>query len=70
MKYKCIVSYDGVDYNGYQRQKHDKNTIQEVIENVLSYIFKEKITIVKIIVKVSFKDHFKFLYLLLFANGL
>ena len=45
MKYKCIVSYDGVDYNGYQRQKHDKNTIQEVIENVLSYIFKEKITI-------------------------
>ena len=42
MKYKCIVSYDGVDYNGYQRQKHDKNTIQEVIENVLSYIFKEK----------------------------
>jgi tRNA pseudouridine38-40 synthase len=45
MKYKCIVSYDGVDYNGYQRQKHDKNTIQETIENVLSYIFKEKITI-------------------------
>ena len=40
MKYKCIVSYDGVDYNGYQRQKHDKNTIQEVIENVLSQIFK------------------------------
>lgn len=45
MKYKCIVSYDGVDYNGYQKQKHDKNTIQEVIENVLGYIFKEKITI-------------------------
>ena len=45
MKYKCIVSYDGKDYNGYQRQKHDKNTIQEVIENVLSYIFKEKVTI-------------------------
>lgn len=45
MKYKCIVSYDGMDFNGYQRQKHDKNTIQEVIENVLSYIFKEKVTI-------------------------
>ena len=45
MKYKCIVSYDGVDYNGYQRQKHDKNTIQEVIENVLSTICKERITI-------------------------
>ena len=25
MKYKCIVSYDGVDYNGYQKKKHDKN---------------------------------------------
>ncbi len=45
MKYKCIVSYDGFSYNGYQRQSHDKNTIQEVIENILSHIFKEKITI-------------------------
>lgn len=45
MKYKCIVSYDGYNYNGYQKQKHDKNTIQEVIENALSQIFKEKITI-------------------------
>ena len=45
MKYKCIVSYDGYGFNGYQRQKHDKNTIQEVIENVLSTIFKEKIVI-------------------------
>lgn len=45
MKYKCIVSYDGSSYNGYQKQKHDKNTIQETIENVLSYLFKEKITI-------------------------
>lgn len=45
MKYKCIVSYDGYSFNGYQKQKHDKNTIQESIENVLSTIFKEKITI-------------------------
>lgn len=45
MKYKCIVSYDGYSYAGYQRQKHDKNTIQETIENVLSTIFKEHITI-------------------------
>ena len=45
MKYKCIVSYDGFSFNGYQKQKHDKNTIQEVIENVLSQIFKEKIVI-------------------------
>ena len=45
MKYKCIVSYDGYSYSGYQKQKHDKNTIQEEIENVLSTIFKEKIVI-------------------------
>lgn len=45
MRYKCIVSYDGSSYNGYQKQKHDKNTIQEVIENVLSQLFKEKIVI-------------------------
>lgn len=45
MKYKCIVSYDGYSFNGYQKQKHDKNTIQEVIENVLSQIFKEKVVI-------------------------
>ena len=45
MKYKCIVSYDGYGFNGYQKQKHDKNTIQEVIENVLSQIFKEKVVI-------------------------
>ena len=45
MKYKCIVSYDGYSFNGYQRQKHDKNTIQETIETVLKTIFKEDITI-------------------------
>lgn len=45
MRYKCIVSYDGYSFNGYQKQKHDKNTIQEVIENVLSQIFKEKVVI-------------------------
>ena len=45
MKYKCIVSYDGYSFNGYQKQKHDKNTIQEVIEKTLSVIFKEKIII-------------------------
>lgn len=45
MKYKCIVSYDGYSFNGYQKQKHDKNTVQEVIENILSQIFKEKIVI-------------------------
>ena len=42
MKYKCIVSYDGYSYSGYQKQKHDKNTIQEEIENVLTIILEAK----------------------------
>ena len=45
MKYKCIVSYDGYSFNGYQRQKHDSNTIQQTIEEALKIIFKEDITI-------------------------
>lgn len=45
MKYKCIVSYDGFSFNGYQKQKHDNNTIQGCIENALSILFKEKIII-------------------------
>lgn len=45
MKYKCLLSYDGYSYLGYQKQKHDKNTIQEKVEQALSYVFKEKITI-------------------------
>jgi len=45
MRYFVEVAYDGYNYNGYQKQKHDKNTIQEVIENAIAQIFKEQITI-------------------------
>lgn len=45
MKYKCILSYDGFSFNGYQKQKHDNNTIQGNVENALSILFQEKITI-------------------------
>lgn len=44
MKIKCIVSYDGMNYNGYQRQPGTK-TIQGTIEKVLSKITKQDIII-------------------------
>ncbi len=34
--YKMTIEYDGTRYNGWQRQKNTKNTIQERFENVLS----------------------------------
>jgi len=33
--YKIIIQYDGIKYNGWQRQGNTKNTIQERFENVL-----------------------------------
>lgn len=41
-RYKCIVSYDGINYSGYQLQPKDK-TIQEEIEKVLSKIHKREV---------------------------
>ena len=38
MRYKVTFSYDGSKFNGYQKQKQDKNTIQGSIEGVLKYI--------------------------------
>lgn len=45
MRYLINISYDGTNYSGYQKQ-NNKITIQETIENVLSQIFKQEITIV------------------------
>lgn len=43
--YKLKIEYDGTGFNGWQRQKNTKNTIQENIENALSKILKENIQI-------------------------
>lgn len=32
-KYKILFEYDGSDFNGWQRQKNSRNTIQEVLES-------------------------------------
>ena len=44
MRVKCICSYDGSSYNGYQRQPGTK-TIQGTIEGVLKQITKKDIII-------------------------
>lgn len=38
---KIIVSYDGSNYSGWQRQKNTRETIQEKLENALSKFHKE-----------------------------
>lgn len=40
MRYKCIVSYDGTNFHGFQTQKNLR-TVQDEIENVLMLILKE-----------------------------
>ncbi|MEG1003156.1 MAG: tRNA pseudouridine(38-40) synthase TruA [Clostridium sp.] len=41
---KLTIEYDGTGYNGWQRQKQGK-TIQESIENAISKIVKEEVSI-------------------------
>lgn len=43
--YKIIVQYDGTKYNGWQRQKNTKNTIQEKFESVLSLMCGKNVEI-------------------------
>lgn len=42
MRYLVNLTYDGSNYYGWSKQKHEK-TIQDHLEKVLSKIFKEKI---------------------------
>lgn len=44
MRYLMTFSYDGKNYNGYQKQTN-KNTIQDNLEDNLSRIFNQKISI-------------------------
>jgi tRNA pseudouridine38-40 synthase len=43
--YKIVISYDGTDYQGWQRQP-DKKTIQGLLENALEKIAAKKIPVV------------------------
>lgn len=44
MRYKMIISYDGSHFHGFQRQK-DLTSVQETLENAISEIAKETVTI-------------------------
>lgn len=44
-RYKVIVSYDGTNYNGWQKQPNGKS-IQAEIENALAYMHRREVEIV------------------------
>lgn len=44
--YKLLIEYDGLKFNGWQRQKNSHNTIQEKLEDAISIILKENISII------------------------
>lgn len=44
MRYFIHIAYDGSNYSGWQRQKDTTNTVQETIEQILTRIFKQKIS--------------------------
>ena len=44
-RYQILIEYDGTNYNGWQVQRKGK-TIQGIIQNAISKIFKEKINII------------------------
>jgi tRNA pseudouridine38-40 synthase len=43
--YKLIVEYDGKNYNGWQRQKNSKKTIQGLLESSFKKILREEVNI-------------------------
>ncbi|MEO8448034.1 MAG: tRNA pseudouridine(38-40) synthase TruA [bacterium] len=43
--YKLVIEYDGKNFNGWQRQKNNSNTIQEKIEAACTKFFKYDIKI-------------------------
>ncbi|MFK8039594.1 MAG: tRNA pseudouridine(38-40) synthase TruA [Crocinitomicaceae bacterium] len=45
MRYFIHLGFEGSVYDGWQRQKETQNTVQEVIEQVLSNIFKKKVSV-------------------------
>ena len=45
MRYLMIVQYDGLNYNGFQKQTNG-NTIQNTLENALKTLTKQEISCV------------------------
>ena len=45
MRYFIHIGFDGSDYSGWQRQQNTQDTVQAVIEQTLSKLFKKRISI-------------------------
>lgn len=45
MRYFLHLGFDGTDYSGWQRQNNTRNTVQEVIEQALSQLFKKRVSV-------------------------
>lgn len=44
MRYFIHLGFDGSSYRGWQRQKNTPNTVQEIVEQTLSRIFKKAVS--------------------------
>ncbi|MDX2360725.1 MAG: tRNA pseudouridine(38-40) synthase TruA [Crocinitomicaceae bacterium] len=45
MRYFIHLGFDGSNYSGWQRQKNTQNTVQEVVEQTLSRLFKKRVSV-------------------------
>ena len=43
MRYFIHIGYDGTSYSGWQRQKNTTNTIQEIVQKILTHLLKKKV---------------------------
>ena len=46
MRYSACIEYDGTNFSGWQRQKHNVRTVQERLEKALSQLADEDISII------------------------
>ena len=46
MKYKLLISYDGTDFEGWQRQAQGQKTIQSELETAISQICNERVSLI------------------------
>jgi len=46
MRYFARIEYNGSDFSGWQRQKDDVRTVQECLENALSKVANESISVI------------------------
>lgn len=45
MRYFIHLGFDGSNYSGWQKQKNTLNTVQEIMEQALSQLFKKEVTV-------------------------